>query len=145
MVSLLINNHMCIQFLTHSHVGINCHKQKKYPNTGLRWITMDFTFKRFRNLIFHRQNFLFPLLCICSLINLTVKCFRYHCTHFHTTIPMGKMVSVFDTSSSWVGASRCNVLIGRDAIYTHDLLYVVLRVSVSRRTLQCRVRHFTPT
>ena len=29
--------------------------------------------------------------------------------------------------------------------YTHDFLYVVRRVSVSRKTLQCRVRHFTPT
>ena len=27
----------------------------------------------------------------------------------------------------------------------HDLLYVVPRVRVSRRTLQCRVRHLTPT
>ena len=27
----------------------------------------------------------------------------------------------------------------------HDLLYVVPRVCVSRRTLQCRVRHLTPT
>ena len=27
----------------------------------------------------------------------------------------------------------------------HDFLYVVPQVSVSRRTLQCRVRHFTPT
>ena len=27
----------------------------------------------------------------------------------------------------------------------HDFLYVVPRVSVSRRTLQCRVRHFTST
>ena len=30
-------------------------------------------------------------------------------------------------------------------LYTHDFLYVVPRVSVSRRTLQYRVRHFTPT
>ena len=30
-------------------------------------------------------------------------------------------------------------------LYTHDFLYVVQRVSVTRRTLQCRVRHFTPT
>ena len=29
--------------------------------------------------------------------------------------------------------------------YYHDLLYVVPRVRVSRRTLQCRVRHLTPT
>ena len=29
--------------------------------------------------------------------------------------------------------------------YTHDFLYVVPRVSVSRRALQCRVRHFIPT
>ena len=31
-------------------------------------------------------------------------------------------------------------------IFAHpDFLYVAPRVSVSRRTLQCRVRHFTPT
>ena len=29
-------------------------------------------------------------------------------------------------------------------LYTHDFLYVVPRVSVSRRTPQCRVRHFAP-
>ena len=42
---------------------------------------------------------------------------------------------------------HCSVL--RDTLYTkiiyHDLLYVVPRVRVSRRTLQCRVRHLTPT
>ena len=30
-------------------------------------------------------------------------------------------------------------------IYTMNLLYVLPRVRVSRRTLQCRVRHLTPT
>ena len=30
-------------------------------------------------------------------------------------------------------------------VYAHDIIFVVQRVSVSHRALQCRVRHFTPT
>ena len=56
-------------------------------------------------------------------------------------VRMGKTVTAFDTSASWVDISRCEI---NPHIY-YDFLYVVPRVSVSRRRLQCRVRHFTPT
>ena len=45
---------------------------------------------------------------------------------------MGKTVSAFDSSASWVDVSRC------------EIEFSYIPVSVSRRTLQCRVRHFTP-
>ena len=54
---------------------------------------------------------------------------------------MGKMVSAFDSSASWVDVSRCEM---NPHIY-HDFLYIVPQVIVSHRTLQCQVRHFTPT
>ena len=50
------------------------------------------------------------------------------------------MVSAFDSSASWVGESRCEIESSILVIFStlcHEL--------VSRRTLQCRLRHFTPT